>query len=509
MALQVVALVLAPACVATSEQFAFVDEAQPAPVAVGPALRDDGSNVKAQASAPDPSACGRGTGRTASGECVTLALRMKDHAQQVQIPAGELWQGYVGDDYDVDRFRSSAAVRFPHQPVRRVPVPSFWIDVHEVTRAAYAKCVEAGACTPAVCPAGAADPAEGKSELTAAALPQTCVSHPQATAFCAHHGLRLPRESEWEYAARGTDGRKYPWGDGLRDEYTQEVLPVGALRSDASYFGVLGMGTSGFEWVADSYEPDGHLRPWLAGEFRRSDGPLATARQMFARSLACDEGEGASCRAGAVEPPRAVVKGGSAGLRTAALMELPPRQLPVALEGWRVHTPDPALGFRCAAALDPAVDAPLTVPTPATPTSLVRVMATAAPAVQGSAGEAAGPGSTGAVAIWAGVFEAVAKDEAVRACEQLRVGADGAPPGPDAREGTTGWRLPTTAEVIAIADAFRGPGPFWTADGAVARPFFAGSDRRNELGGPYEPIEARPDEPLLARCVRDAASSPP
>lgn len=100
--------------------------------------------------------------------------------------------------------------------------------------------------------------------------PALQVSQRDAKAFCRYHGLRLPLDAEWEFAARGTDGRRYPWGDeppragdgradfgntrccapGGQDGY-RRTSPVGRHPKGASPFGVEDMAGSVWEWVQE------------------------------------------------------------------------------------------------------------------------------------------------------------------------------------------------------------------------------------------------------------------
>lgn len=148
------------------------------------------------------------------------------------------------------------------RPARSVAVPAFWIDRTEVTVGAYRACVERGACarpprTSPMCTYDLGDPQ----------LPVSCVPWASANAYCLAVGKRLPREVEWENAARGTTPIKFPWGGGhgcgvaatLAGETTNRSCAgkrpsrVGAHLGGASPYGVLDMSGNVEEWVADWY----------------------------------------------------------------------------------------------------------------------------------------------------------------------------------------------------------------------------------------------------------------
>jgi formylglycine-generating enzyme required for sulfatase activity len=137
-------------------------------------------------------------------------------------------------------------------PYHAVTISRFEIDETEVTQSAYSVCVDDGACTP---PSDSYDPAATPE------LPIVYVDWDQATAFCRYAHERLPTEAEWELAARGPDGRTYPWGDAAPDcdlanlaGCGDAIEPVGTHPAGASYYGALDMAGNVMEWVADYYD---------------------------------------------------------------------------------------------------------------------------------------------------------------------------------------------------------------------------------------------------------------
>jgi formylglycine-generating enzyme required for sulfatase activity len=137
------------------------------------------------------------------------------------------------------------------QPGRTVTLKAFQIDKFEVTQDQYTACIDAGACDNPTC----------EWNCDQMQLPATCVTWPAAKKFCAWAGKRLPTEAEWEKAARGTDGRKYPWGSEEPTCQRANMIgciegpsAVGAYASGASPSGALDMGGNMVEMVSDWYD---------------------------------------------------------------------------------------------------------------------------------------------------------------------------------------------------------------------------------------------------------------
>lgn len=171
------------------------------------------------------------------------------------VPAGEFIMG--SDNGNTDE-----------QPVHNVYLDAYYIDKFEVTNALYKACVDAGSCEP---------PGHvGSQRFTPKFGPGAIVSfdyygfsqfdnYPvanmtwsKANNYCMWRHKKLPTEAQWEKAARGIDGRIYPWGNDIYKAANYNgvaggTTPVGSYESSKSVYGVYDMAGNVWEWVADWY----------------------------------------------------------------------------------------------------------------------------------------------------------------------------------------------------------------------------------------------------------------
>ncbi|MBI4614703.1 MAG: SUMF1/EgtB/PvdO family nonheme iron enzyme [Planctomycetes bacterium] len=180
------------------------------------------------------------------------------------VPGGEFAMGWGGGEPD-------------EQPERRIYVSPFYIDIHEVTNAEYRRFHEWIASTQDHSKCHSLEPRgkthrprfwdrPGLDAFHADENPVVGVDWFDAYAYAAWAGKRLPTEAEWEKAARGTDGRRYPWGNVFRSDADNCSGGIeGSLerteRTDrypagASPYGVLSMGGNVSEWCLDFYSED-------------------------------------------------------------------------------------------------------------------------------------------------------------------------------------------------------------------------------------------------------------
>jgi formylglycine-generating enzyme required for sulfatase activity len=189
----------------------------------------------------------------------------------------------------------------PANPAHVVEVDAFCIDRTEVSLGAYRECSDQGECKRAFRDAwwpqgGSETEAWDKSRLEHSTLcnenyderlehPVNCVTWAQAKSYCRFRGARLPSEAQWEFAARGSESRAFPWGSaapasehlnaagtefdawqgqvGLEqtgslyelDDGFVGTAPVGSFAAGATPESLVDMAGNVFEWTADGFEP--------------------------------------------------------------------------------------------------------------------------------------------------------------------------------------------------------------------------------------------------------------
>jgi eukaryotic-like serine/threonine-protein kinase len=223
-------------------------------------------------------------------------------AGMILIPGGKFFMG--SDD------KNDLALE---RPAHKVTLASFCIDTFEVTTEDYRACSDQGECRRAsqtnewegisAKERKAFDPlCNTRDPAVRSRHPINCIDWDQAVEFCKAKKKRLPTEAEWEYAARGPDGRKYPWGDeepapnllnacgkeclawGKKNGVDEQAMfkaddgwettaPVGSFPRGASRYGVQDVVGNVWEWVSDyfdDYKPDELDNPTgpITGEMR-------------------------------------------------------------------------------------------------------------------------------------------------------------------------------------------------------------------------------------------------
>jgi formylglycine-generating enzyme required for sulfatase activity len=176
-----------------------------------------------------------------------------DEVELIYIAAGKFTMGHKGS-YDT----------LPEHPMN---LPAFFIDQYEVTNKRYKRFIDA---TNYKVP-WSQDPAvaayiwdwqkrmypQGKGDD-----PVVLVNWEDAKTFCAWAGKSLPTEAQWEKAARGTNGKFYPWGNTWEEKKAntsesglKQTAPVGSFKDDASEYGVNDLAGNISEWVEDWFAP--------------------------------------------------------------------------------------------------------------------------------------------------------------------------------------------------------------------------------------------------------------
>ncbi len=186
-----------------------------------------------------------------------------DGAEMVYIPAGPFRMGSELKDIESAyasasrKYRDVLWVWFEREiPSHEINLPGFWIELLPVTCAQYKRfCDQTGYSTPETWTNGRIP--DGRENH-----PVVNVSWEDVLAYCAWVGKRPPYESEWEKAARGTDGRTWPWGNNYIEEGgnidqgpAAGTKPVGSFPRGASPYGCLDMAGNVFQWTRDICVP--------------------------------------------------------------------------------------------------------------------------------------------------------------------------------------------------------------------------------------------------------------
>jgi len=183
------------------------------------------------------------------------------------------------------------------KPQHMVFLSDYYIDSAEVTNSLYQACVEAGVCTlPQERTSYIRENYYGNPDFDS--YPVIQVDWNQARTYCEWRGARLPTEAEWEKAARGTDGRIFPWGisfesrltnfcdkncplewaDNNSDDGYPDTSPAESFPGGASPYGLLNMAGNVYEWVQDWYQETYYLNSPYENPLGPSTGVLHIVR---------------------------------------------------------------------------------------------------------------------------------------------------------------------------------------------------------------------------------------
>jgi formylglycine-generating enzyme required for sulfatase activity len=197
----------------------------------------------------------------------------------IEIPPGDFWMGSTEgeiklafEQYQTANPRMRLWWMEDEIPKHRVSLGKFWIDEVEVTNSQYAAFLKSPEGRNYAAPQTWKDGAIPGGDYE---HPVTGINRTEASAYCRSRGKRLPNERQWEKAARGPEGRTYPWGDDLRIKEVSEgrtevntlesgrnhTVQVGSMRDDLSYYRVKDMGGNVMEWVEDDYSPYRGYKP--------------------------------------------------------------------------------------------------------------------------------------------------------------------------------------------------------------------------------------------------------
>jgi formylglycine-generating enzyme required for sulfatase activity len=188
---------------------------------------------------------------TTCNNCTEVSLREKDGMVQVLIPGGSFFMG------------SDRALDPDHEkPMLEVSLSPFFLDRFEISVSQFSRCVAEKKCSGV---------SATWNDAIKPELPVRGVSWKQARQYCHWVNSRLPTEAEWEFAARGKNSLRYPWGsspnpgflEGQNNPMPAQSTDFGSPSTGPGGFGVFHLHDNISEWVMDSTRPpkDGRLAP--------------------------------------------------------------------------------------------------------------------------------------------------------------------------------------------------------------------------------------------------------
>lgn len=194
----------------------------------------------------------------------------------VLVPAGAFWRGSCNEYTSPSckpgepGYATTAApdyMSYDESPMRQITLDAYYLDTYEVTVAAFEACVTAGGCSKSYYDEKGRNQYCNMGYPDRLNHPMNCVNWYGANQYCKFVGKRLPTEAEWEKGARGTDVRKFPWGNTTPDCTYRNACgceslttPVGSYPKGVSPYGAYDMSGNVNEWVLDTYSNDYYVK---------------------------------------------------------------------------------------------------------------------------------------------------------------------------------------------------------------------------------------------------------
>jgi len=228
----------------------------------------------------------------------------------VAVPEGWFFRGTCNEGSDPPCSEGDPGYSRSYQeiemPRREIYLTGYFIDAYEVSVGDFRVCLESGACQEKWIGTYYDATFCNYDKPARENHPINCASWYAADQYCQFAGKRLPTEAEWEKAARGIEGYRYPWGHGgvscsvanyryLTNTFcVGDTAPVDSYPEGASPYGAYNMGGNLWEWVHDWYHPDYYDESFPFPDFSPNENPQGpkegTLRMIRGGSWVTSEG---------------------------------------------------------------------------------------------------------------------------------------------------------------------------------------------------------------------------